>query len=122
MSAQVFIEAYEAALRTQDWGEVAPLISDQAIVVFSDGSIHMGKEAIRSAYERNFATIKNEEYRVENVRWLTETTDIAAYMFDFHWNGLIKGREASGAGRGTAVLVREEDQWLLVGEQLGPST
>lgn len=120
MSPRDFVEQYEAALATQDWNAVAPLISDDARVVFSDGSLHGGKDAIRTAYERNFAAIKSEVYRVENVHWLIETSDSAAYMFDFYWSGVIQGREASGSGRGTAVLARKDGRWVLVAEQLGP--
>ena len=120
MSCREFIKQYEVALGTQDWTVVAPLISDAARVVFSSGAVHAGKEAIRAAYERNFATIKSEEYRIENVHWLLETPDSAAYMFDFFWTGLIEGREVSGAGRGTAVLARRAERWVLVGEHLGP--
>lgn len=119
MSHTDFVKEYETALGTQDWAVVAPLISDEARVIFSNGALHAGKVAIRTAYERNFATIKNEEYRVENVRWLLEAPDSAAYMFDFHWTGVIEGQEASGSGRGTAILVRDADRWVLVGEQLG---
>lgn len=96
MSSTEFIKQYEAALGTQDWAVVAPLISGEARVVFSDGSVHAGKDAIRTAYERNFTTIKNDEYRVENIHWLLETSDNAAYMFDFFWAGVIQGREAWG--------------------------
>lgn len=120
MSPRDFVEQYEAALATQDWTVVAPLISEEARVVFSDGSLHGGKDAIRTAYQRNFAAIKNEDYGIENVHWLIETSDSAAYMFDFYWSGIVHGSEASGSGRGIAVLARKDDRWVLVAEQLGP--
>ena len=120
MSAKDFISDYEAALGTQSWAAVAPLIHDTARVVFSDGSVYAGKDAIRAAYGRNFAAIEGEDYRIENVVWLAETADCAAYMFEFHWTGVIGGREASGSGRGTTVLTRDCGRWLLIGEQLGP--
>lgn len=122
MPAKDFVKEYETALGTQDWTSVAPLISDDAIVIFSNGSLHAGKEAIRAAYQHNFSAIQGEEYRIENVRWLTETADAAAYSFEFHWTGVVEGRQASGSGRGTAVLVRTADRWLLAGEQLGPKS
>lgn len=122
MSARAFVTEYERALGTQDWAAVAPLIHDDAIVIFSNGALHAGKEAIRAAYERNFKTIRGEAYRIENVHWLVETAEAAAYSFEFHWTGLIDGRHASGAGRGTAVLVLEDARWVLVGEQLGPKS
>ncbi len=120
VSAKSFVKEYEHALGTQVWSSVAPLISDDAIVIFSNGSLHAGKEAIRAAYQHNFNTIKGEQYRIENVHWLVETPDAAAYSFEFHWAGKIGGRVASGSGRGTAVLARNDDRWLLAGEQLGP--
>lgn len=120
MPAKSFVKEYESALGTQDWNSVAPLIGEDAIVIFSNGSLHAGKEAIRAAYEHNFNKIRGEEYRIENVLWLADTADAAAYSFEFHWTGVIDGRQASGSGRGTAVLVRKDDRWLLVGEQLGP--
>lgn len=120
MSARSFVKAYEHALGTQDWTKVAPLISDDAVVIFSNGALHAGKEAIGRAYQHNFTTIKGEVYRIENVRFLVETPDAAAYSFEFLWTGVIDGRQASGSGRGTAVLAYQDDGWLLVGEQLGP--
>ena len=122
VSAEDFVKQYETALGTQDWDSVAPLISEDAKVIFSDGSLHAGKDAIRAAYQHNFKTIQGEAYRIENVHWLTKTADAAAYVFEFYWTGVIDGREASGSGRGTAVLARRADRWLLVGEQLGPKS
>ncbi|WP_179381706.1 YybH family protein [Jannaschia marina] len=120
MSAANFIKDYEAALGTQDWNEVGPLIGEDARIVFSDGSLFEGKLAIQAAYERNFASIEGESYRMENIRWLAESSDTAAYMFDYYWAGYISGKDASGSGRGTAVLVRAKGKWVLIGEQLGP--
>ena len=122
MSARDFVSKYETALGTQNWNAVAPLIRDDASVIFSNGSLHAGKEAIKAAYERNFSTIEGEDYRIENVRWLAETVDVAAYSFEFYWTGMISGQLASGSRRGTAVLVRDGDNWMLAGEQLGPRT
>ncbi|MCR9062111.1 MAG: nuclear transport factor 2 family protein [Rhodobacteraceae bacterium] len=122
MSARNFVKEYEAALGTQDWNCVAPLISDDARVIFSNGSLLIGKDAIKAAYQHNFAMIEGEDYRVENVQWLSEAADSAAYMFEFSWTGMIDGREVSGTGRGTAILGRAEDRWVLVGEQLGPKS
>ncbi|ABD55320.1 DUF4440 domain-containing protein [Jannaschia sp. CCS1] len=83
MSAKDFVRDYEAALATQDWTVVAQLISDDARVIFSNGALLAGKDAIGAAYQHNFNTIQGEEYRVENVHWLMETADSAAYMFEF---------------------------------------
>ena len=120
MPASEFIGLYEAALATQSWDAVSPLIHDDASVVFSDGSVHRGKEAVRVAFERNFHTINDEVYRIANVHWLLESDDCAVYMFDFFWTGTVAGEKVEGAGRGTSVLVFEGDQWKLLAEHLGP--
>lgn len=119
VSASDFVQQYEAALATQSWSEVSPLVHARASVVFSNGTVHKGKDAVREAYERNFARIKHEKYQMTNVHWLLEAPDSAAYMFDFSWTGIFEGEEASGSGRGTAVLVFEDGRWLLLAEHLG---
>lgn len=119
MTPEDFIDAYEAALGSQSWEQVAPLIHARASVIFSTGIVHKGKSAVRAAYERNFAAIQNEDYTISNVHWLEQSDHHAVYMFDFHWSGIIGGKSASGAGRGTAVLVKE-GRWQLLAEHLGP--
>ncbi|MEL7182128.1 MAG: nuclear transport factor 2 family protein [Pseudomonadota bacterium] len=120
MSAQTFVKDYEAALGTQDWAAVAPLIDDDARVIFSDGTLHAGKDAIRSAYERNFRRIEGEQYRIADIHWLHQAATSAAYMFEFHWTGTVNGTPVSGTGRGTTILRHHNGQWRLVGEHLGP--
>ncbi len=118
MTASDFITAYSAALASQDWHQVAPLIHPDAVVTFSTGAVHIGADAIRMAYERNFSLIKNEDYSVTDIHWIEAGEDVAVYAFAYHWRGLINGQEASGAGRGTAVIRRDNGQWRLIAEQL----
>jgi ketosteroid isomerase-like protein len=119
MTPEDFVSEYERALATQTWAAVEPLVHPDACVTFSTGEVHKGRKAVRAAYEANFAAIQDERYRIANVHWVRRTEDLAVYLFDFHWTGRIQGREASGGGRGTAVLVREGESWLLLAEQLG---
>ncbi len=120
MKPEDFVAEYERALATQDWSAVAPLVHPQACVTFSSGAVHEGKDAVGAAYARNFALIKNEAYVISNVRWVRRDDTIAVYLFDFSWSGLIEAKPASGAGRGTAVIVREDGAWRLLAEHLGP--
>jgi ketosteroid isomerase-like protein len=92
-----------------------------ACVTFSNGAVHIGKAAVRRAYEANFAAIEDEEYRIFNVHWVRLREDVSVYAFDFAWSGRIGGRDAKGAGRGTSVLVRGGSGWQLLAEHLGPS-
>ncbi len=122
MNLEEFITSYEAALGTQDWKAVAPLVSENVSVSFSDGTVHMGKENVQKAFEKNFSLIKNEKYAIENITWLAKDQKYAVYLFEFHWTGLIKGKPVSGNGIGTAVLVKEDAQWKLLTEHLGRKT
>jgi ketosteroid isomerase-like protein len=116
-----FTPLYERALASQRWQVVEPLIHDDACVTFSNGTVHVGKAAVQRAFEANFAAIANEEYRISNVRWVHRGAKIAVYLFDFNWSGRVGGRPASGSGRGTCVLHRDQDGWKLLVEHLGPA-
>ncbi len=119
MNPEEFIKSYEAALGTQDWKEVEPLVSKNVSVTFSSGTVHIGREHVQKAFERNFSLIKNEKYAVENVKWLVKDKTYAVYLFEFNWTGLIEGKSVSGNGVGTSVLIKEDDRWKLLTEHLG---
>jgi ketosteroid isomerase-like protein len=115
-----FIKKYEAALASQDWQQVDPLVHPDACVTFTSGAVHVGKTAVRPAFERNFSLIQDEAYKIENVHWVMRGVETAVYLFTFHWSGLIKGEPASGTGTGSSVLVNGENGWQLLVEHLGP--
>ncbi len=116
-----FIPLYESALASRGWHAVDPLVHNDACVTFSTGPVPIGKAAVRKAFESNFAAIADEEYRISNVRWVHRGSEIAVHLFDFSWTGRIGGRRASGSGRGTSVLRRDDDGWKLFVEHLGPA-
>ncbi len=119
MDAQEFIKSYEIALRTQDWKIVEPLISSIASVTFSDGTIHIGKDNVQKAFEKNFSMIKSEKYIIENVNWLIKEELYGVYLFEFRWTGIVNGNSVSGSGYGTSVIRKEEGKWKLLTEHLG---
>ena len=121
MDLEEFIRAYEQALATQDWINVEPLVHNAACVTFSNGTVHKGKPAVRKAFESNFSIIKDEEYSITNVHWVNKSPQTAVYLFEFNWSGLINDKPASGSGRGTSVLIKENDKWQLLVEHLGPN-
>ncbi|HET9906675.1 MAG TPA: nuclear transport factor 2 family protein [Anaerolineales bacterium] len=120
MDIEEFIHAYEQALATQDWVNLDPLVHQDACVTFSNGTVHQGKPAVRKAFERNFSSIKDETYSISNVHWVNKGSEMAVYLFEFNWSGLINDKPASGSGRGTSVLIKDNDKWLLLVEHLGP--
>lgn len=120
MNPEDFIRAYEHALATQDWSNVDPLVNDDACVTFSNGAVHKGKSAVKIAFEKNFSSIKDETYTITNVHWVMKGDITAVYLFDFNWSGIINDKPASGAGRGTSVLINKDGEWKLLVEHLGP--
>ncbi len=118
MTLDAFPAAYEAALRSQRWELVAPLIHDEACVTFSNGAAHSGKAAVQRAFEANFAAIENEDYRVTELVWRDRTADRASYTFRFAWSGRIAGQPASGAGTGSITLALTPMGWQLLAETL----
>jgi ketosteroid isomerase-like protein len=122
MTPEEFVGIYERALATQQWASVELLIHENACVTFSNGTVHKGKAAVRTAFEQNFSAITDETYRISNVYWILRTQDVGVYLFDFKWTGRIGGRDAAGGGRGTSVVVRDGDDWKLLAEHLGPAS
>lgn len=114
-----FLREYEDALATQDWERVEPLMHANVCVTFNDGT-YPGKPEVERAFRRTFSLIKDERYAISNLHWVSRDEDYAVFIYHFHWSGEIGGQPASGGGRGTPVLKRESEKWLLLAEHLGP--
>lgn len=119
MTPQQTMKKYEAALASQEWKNVEPLMHDDICVVFSTGTFK-GKSEVKAAFERNFALIADEAYSISELFWAFQGGDSAICLYNFHWQGVINGQLRSGGGRGTSVLVKMADGWKIVVEHLGP--
>lgn len=118
MTPAEFLREYETSGRTGGVDHTLRLIDDRAVYWFSDGTEHVGKSAVERAIRRNAEAIKDEAYRISDVVWVAESPDMAACIYRFEWSGLLRGARASGSGRGTAVLARRGDSWVVVHEHL----
>ncbi len=65
---------YEKAANSGNFDKVAPLLSDEAIFWFSDGS-YSGIENIRTAFEKTLNMIMDEEYSIRDLKWLYKGVD-----------------------------------------------
>ncbi|MEM6927070.1 MAG: nuclear transport factor 2 family protein [Myxococcota bacterium] len=118
-SPDALMATYASVLDSQDWNLVEDLLHDEAVVLFTEGT-YRGKEAIRAAFERTFALIREEVFRIEDLHWVARTADMACCEYVFRWSGIIAGQPASGAGRGSSVVLRSARGWQIVQEHLGP--
>jgi ketosteroid isomerase-like protein len=117
------MSAYEAAARAHDLKAILALVHPDAVYWFSTETSHVGKQAIEEAIRANFDSIVGETYEVDQLRWLARTDDVAVCLYRFTWTGTVDGRPVGGTGRGTNVLCRSGDDWLIVHEHLsrGPA-
>lgn len=113
-----FLSLYARSTDAHRLEPTLAMIADDAVYLFSDGTSHVGKAAIADALAKNFAAIGYETYRIRDVRWLVRTGDVATCVYVFEWSGVIDGKPASGSGRGTSVLRRDGESWLVVHEHL----
>lgn len=120
MNPEDFIRGYEQALATQDWSRVQPLMREDVCVTFSNGAVHKGMIEVRKAFEKNFSLINDESYFITNIHWAMKNNETAVYLFEYNWSGIINDKPANGSGRGSAVIVYENDKWQLLLEHLGP--
>jgi ketosteroid isomerase-like protein len=117
MTPVEFLREYELKTNTHRFEEVAPLIAENAVYWFNDGSFQ-GKEAIRQAFEKTWAFIQDEHYGLENLQWLVNDDLTAVCIYLFRWQGKIEGRLVQGMGRGTSVLEKSNSDWKVIHEHL----
>jgi ketosteroid isomerase-like protein len=117
MTPAEFMRAYEQKTNTHRFEEVAPLLADNAVYWFNDGSFQ-GKDAIKQAFEKTWDAIQNEQYTIEQVQWLVEDEQSAVCVYIFRWQGMVEGQLMQGMGRGTSVLGKFNSHWKVIHEHL----
>lgn len=120
MSPSEFMKQYEAATCAHDLEGTLDLIAEEAIYLFSDQTSHIGKWAIRRVLNANFQNIRDEAYRLDDMRWVATSESVACCVYKFSWSGIVDGRAASGTGRGTSVIHKIDGDWFVVHEHLSP--
>ena len=109
--------AYERVTNGHEIEQIAPLIAEEAVYWFSDGS-HRGREAVLAAISATFAAIRDEVYRISELEWVACRPDYAVCRYRFSWAGVVEGQRRSGRGRGTNVVVKRGGNWQMLHEHL----
>jgi ketosteroid isomerase-like protein len=112
-----FLAEYVRRINTHDFNLVSPLIAEDAIFWFTDGSF-LGRDSIRHVFERTWSFIQEETYWIDDVKWLGQDAQSAAYVYTFHWRGLVNGAVKEGSGRGTSVMRKGKEGWQIAHEHL----
>ncbi|MFZ4763643.1 MAG: YybH family protein [Roseimicrobium sp.] len=119
MNPKTALSAYVEALNTHSWEQIVPHVAGDAVFIFTEGTF-TGHAAAKAAFEKTFALIEDEHFSLHDIAWTAVTTDVATCHYEFRWKGLISGQAASGGGRGTTILRKVDDRWLIAHEHLGP--
>ena len=81
-SARDFVTVYEAALGTQHWESIAPLVHPDCTVTFSEGT-YRGIGEVGAAFRKTFDLIKDETYEMRDIHWVMESETTAVLTFQF---------------------------------------
>jgi len=114
---QIFLKDYEIKTNSHDFTLLRPLIADDAVYWFTDGSF-VGIAMIRDAITTTFNTIQHEVYSIKDVEWIVNEETTAVCRYRFEWSGIVDGKEKHGAGRGTNVMVKRDGVWRMLHEHL----
>lgn len=117
MNVEETFALYERMANSVDFDKVSPLIAEDAVYYFTDGRFE-GIEAIKAAFEKTWNTIKDEKYRLTNIRWMGVSDNLAVCIYDFHSQGIVDGRPFTASGKGTNVFSKTDGHWKIVHEHL----
>jgi ketosteroid isomerase-like protein len=112
-----FLKEYENQTNTHVFENLRPLIAEDAVFWFPDGS-YKGIYEIQKAFEATFSRIQDEDYHINNLEWLAIGPVLAVCVYNFHWTGVVNGKKAEGRGRGTNIVVRRNNTWQMLHEHL----
>lgn len=113
----LFLKEYELATNSHVFDNVRPLIAEDAVYWFSDGS-HIGIKQIEAAFTETFNKIQDEKYEIKNVKWISLENTSAVCIYNFSWKGVVDGKPKEGHGRGTNVLSKVNGNWVITHEHL----
>ena len=90
MTPVEFLKLYESRANSRRFEEVVPLIENDAVFWFNDGSF-LGIESIRKAFEKTWAfEIQNKRYWLDNIQWWRKN-ELRSATFTYNWTGVMKG-------------------------------
>ncbi|MEO0544923.1 MAG: nuclear transport factor 2 family protein [Pseudomonadota bacterium] len=111
------LSAYAAQINLHDFDLLVPLICEDAIFWFNDGS-HTGLAQVRQAFEKTWQSFPLEAYWLEDLHWFAVGPAVAACTYSFCWKAKINGEVVAGGGRGTNVLRSGPGGWKIAHEHL----
>ncbi len=118
-SPQTCMSDFAAALIRRDMASASPLLTDDVVLFYSNGTAILGKAAFAEVMTASWKVVENYRYATLNQIWLAQSDAAAAVIYSFEWSGLVRGAEVNGAGRATRVFRKDgAEGWRIVHEHL----
>lgn len=114
-----FMSSYQDVLNTTDWYKLSAYFHEDCALLYSDGT-YFGKPAVKKAFQKMYALMKNGKYVISNVKSAVITEKYCACVFHFRWSAQIYGHLISGEDRVSCYLVKVDNAWQIVNQHLGP--
>ena len=115
-----FLNCFEEIAEKESFDLIENMIHDDAFFRFNDGDF-FGKPAVRGAFEKTWkgsANVRKERFYLTDVQVLTVDKQSATATYTYNWEGSMDGKSFRIQGRGTRVLVVEDDRLQIIHEHL----
>jgi len=77
-----FMKQYEIAMNSHIFSNVQPLLCNDCVFYFSDGTF-TGIHEAQNAFEKTRNTIQEELYSIHNVQWITVNDNACVCIYQF---------------------------------------
>lgn len=115
-----FLKRFDELALKEDFGLIKDMIHANAFFRLHDGD-HVGRGSIRGMLEKSWrgsSGLKRERYFLSEIEVLTIDDKSATATFTYNWEGSMGKQTFSAQGRGTRVMVVEDDQMQIIHEHL----
>lgn len=119
-SVQQFLVGFEELANKEDFELIMDMIHEQAFFRFNDGDF-MGRQAVQAAFEKTWkgaSSVKKERFYLTDIFVLSVDRTSASATYTYNWEGSQDGTSFRIVGRGTRVLVKENERLQIIHEHL----
>ena len=115
-----FLHQFDQLADKKDFSLISDMIHERAFFRFNDGD-HIGRQAIRDAFEQTWqrgSNVQNERFFLTDIVVLSTDVASATVTYTYNWEGTRDGQQIRVQGRGTRVLVGQQERLQIIHEHL----
>lgn len=109
--------AFTDALLRRDLDAALGLLSDEAMLFYSNGTV-LRKADFATVMPAAWQAVENYRYATSHLTWLIDGEATAIAVYGFEWSGNVRDQPVSGSGRATRVFTKADTGWSLAHEHL----